>query len=95
MATIIKEKSSGEHYVYFHLYGMETGIYHYTICGFNGSNFFVKETKATDEKGIQCVLSNFDKIGEAPVKPIEGENVNVAFWNSYFQKLKNARQKQP
>jgi hypothetical protein len=50
MATIIKEKSSGEYYFYFHLYGMETGIYNYTICGFNGSNFFVKETNATDEK---------------------------------------------
>jgi|TergutMp193P3_1026864.scaffolds.fasta_scaffold71895_2 hypothetical protein len=87
MATTIKEKSTGKHFIYFAILSTVKDECTYTLCEFDGKRFNEKERKTTDYSGYQAFLSGYEIVEVAPPQPLCGDAFNDVFWKNYFADL--------
>jgi hypothetical protein len=88
MATILREKTTGEFFFKWSKFSTEEDKCEYAINHFNGAIFQETEHYTTTYEEYTNFLKRFDRIGNAPVKSIFNKGLNVVFWNDYFKKLK-------
>jgi hypothetical protein len=88
MATILREKTTGEFFFMWVKLSTKEDVCEYAINRFNGTVFQEVERKRTTNKEYVNFMSRFDTIEEAPVESIFEKGLNVVFWNDYFKKLK-------
>jgi hypothetical protein len=90
MASIIREKTTGDYFYFWAILPFKTTGYTYAVYGFNGTNFYSKEeSNGTDDEGLKELSARFDYVENAPVVPILGPGFDQSFWLAYFDKLKN------